>query len=204
MTQTATAPKKQLSQTLLMKIATAQATANRRPNIRDGEYLFEVRQLLSEQKRKGHCFIIELGVIEAKPSADPHRPGIEPNPVGSICGNVVNLDTNDSAPRNVKRFVLGLLGFDEETMTHEDGSPMTADEKVAEVMATYADLVAPNQPARGMLVRGITFHSIIKTGPNAGKPFVGCNWEYVPDQTDDMIAARRKLIDSGAVGVPLK
>lgn len=202
MTTAPTTTKKTVNPALLMKIATATATSIRRPNFRDGIYVVEIRALLSEQKRKGHCFIIETGIITAKESDDPSRPGIIPNAPGTIAGVVTNLDTNDSAPGNIKRFILGLLGVDEDTMAHDSGALMTAEEKIAQIMATYADIVSESQPARGMLVYATTYHSIIKSGPNQGKVFVGVNWDNYPNQTDEMIAQRRQLIDGGAIGSP--
>lgn len=183
---------------LLRKIASAAPSNPRLANIRDGQYLYEIRNLLSEEKRAGHCFIIELGVVEATASADPSRPGITPNPEQSLCGVVINLTKSDSAPGNVKRFILGLLGIDEQEMLTQ----MRADQVQDEIMETYADMVSPAQPCKGMLVRGDTYHKIIKTGPNQGKPFVGVNWLHVPDQTKSMIAARRKLIEQGVIGSP--
>lgn len=208
MTQTAAPAGRAVSQEILNKIANAQATVVRRPNIRDGIYLFEVRAVLSEDKRNNvHCFIVELGVIESKASEDPSRPGIIPNAPGTVCGSVVKLN-KDSAPGNVKRFILGIMGVVEDEMYAYDAQgnavrALTADEKAAEIKSTYADMVGINQPMKGWLLRATTYHTKIQTGPNAGQPFVGCNWEFVPRQTDEMISARRLLIEKGAIGTAL-
>lgn len=205
MTNAATqAAPRPINPAIMDKIARAQPTAVRRPNIRDGIYTWEVRNILSEDKRRGHCFIIELGVVEARPTDDPERPGIQPNPVQTIVGNVVNFSGGgaEAAPGNVQRFILGLLGIDYETMAHDNGAPMTVDEKAAAIKATYADLVGPSQPGRGMLVAGFTFCSKIKTGPNAGSNFIGVNWQPCPN-SEGAIAVRRRLIDAGSIGAPL-
>lgn len=201
------APRREVPQGVLDKIASAKPSSTRHPNIRDGFYLFEIQRLLSEQKRKDHCFIIELGVIASRASTDPDRPGIVPNAPHSTASVVVSFG-NDSAGGNVTRFICGLLGVDSDAMpvANEKGEFvrwMTPEERGQEIKATYADLTAVNQPARGMLIRGETYTYPIKSGPNAGKPFVGLNWIFVPGQTDQTIALRRQMLDSGVIGSPL-
>lgn len=204
---TAPAPRREVPAGVLDKIAAAKPSSTRHANIRDGFYLFEVQRLLSEQKRKDHCFIIELGVIASRASTDPDRPGIVPNAPHSTASVVVSFG-NDSAGGNVTRFICGLLGVDPDqmTVTDEHGNFvrfMTAEERGQEIKSTYADLTAVNQPGRGMLIRGETYTYPIKSGPNAGKPFVGVNWIFVPGQTEQTIALRRQRLDAGLIGSPL-
>jgi len=202
------APYRQVPAGVLAKIAAAEPSSTRHANIRDGFYLFEVQRLLSEQKRKAHCFIIELGVIASRPTTDPARPGIIPNAPKSTASVVVSFG-NDSAGGNVSRFVCGLLGVNPEQMAVTDEKTgdfvrfMTAEERGEEIKSTYADLTAVNQPGRGMLIRGETYTYPIKSGPNAGKPFVGLNWIFVPGQTEQTIALRRQMLDAGVIGSPL-
>lgn len=201
----ALAPSRRIVNPAIMdKIAHAQRRSVRHPNVRDGLYLWEVRQVLSEDKRKGHCFIIELGVIHSRPTDDPERAGVVPNPVQTLVGSVVLFAGGgvEAAPGNVQSFILGLLGVDYDGMSHADGALMTVDEKAAEIKSTYADLVSEAQPARGMLVAGSTFCSKIKTGPNAGNDFVGINWQTVANN-ETCTAARRRFIDAGSIGSPL-
>lgn len=205
---TALAPRREVPAGVLDKIAAAKPSSTRHANIRDGFYLFEVQRLLSEQKRHAHCFIIELGVIASRPTTDPERPGILPNAPHSTASVVVSFN-NDSAGGNVSRFVCGLLGVDPEQMAVTDKQTgtfvrfMTAEERGQEIKSTYADLTAVDQPGRGMLIRGETYTYPIKSGANAGKPFVGLNWIFVPGQTDQTIALRRQRLDAGVIGSPL-
>ena len=205
---TAPTPRREVPAGVLDKIAAAKPSSTRHANIRDGFYLFEVQRLLSEQKRKDHCFIIELGVIASRASTDPDRPGIVPNAPHSTASVVVAFG-NDSAGGNVTRFICGLLGVDPDQMTVTDEKTgdfvrfMTPEERGQEIKSTYADLTSINQPGRGMLIRGETYTYPIKSGPNAGKPFVGVNWIFVPGQTEQTTALRRQRLDAGVIGSPL-
>lgn len=202
------APRREVPQNILDKIANAKPSSTRHPNVKDGYYLFEIVRLLSEDGRKGHCFKIEMAIVASRATDDPDRPGILPNPPRSMVSIVVNYN-NESAPGNVTRFIAGLFGVDPSAMPVTDEKTgdfvrwMTAEERTAEIKATYADLVSPNQPGRGMLVRGASYWYPIQNGPNAGKPFVGLNWTHVAGQSEATTALRRRMIDSGVVGSPL-
>lgn len=140
--------------------------------IQDGEYLYRVERLLMEKKFGGTCFIAEFKVEEAKPVFDD----VQPNAVGSTCSFVINFDGpgRQSAPSNVKAFVLALLGVNE------------AETSVGELVETLKELTGPAQPARGMLIRNETYRKYARTGKNsqpdkAGRPPMVMNsWKHVP------------------------
>lgn len=164
------------------KIAQAKATGSGGNQIRDGRYEFTILKLLMEQKFTGMCFIAEFLVDAAQAT----EPGVETNPVGSTCGYVVNLDGNgkQSAPGNIKAFVLALLDKKDEDVTADD---------VADVLEK---LVSAAQPARGMRIGDETFRKTIQKGANAGKPFTAHRWKHVPGQTDEDVAKRRAELDA--------
>jgi len=168
-----------LSVALLEKIKNAKTTSGGN-NIFDGQYVFEVHRLLLDGKFKGTMFIAELGVLES----EAVLPDVKPNMPGTTCSVAVNLDTNVSAPGNMKAVVLALLNKVE--------AELSGDAFLKEVER----LTGPDQPARGMLIADETYRKTIQSGPNAGKPFTGHRWVHV-DQTPAEVAERRKMIDAG-------
>jgi len=151
-------PQPQINATLA-KILGAQASGARHPYIKDGDYLFEV--LSCEEKTfKGKSIVIELKVLDAK-----NKPGSEvsPNVEGEIVSYHNNMDKSLSAAGNVKAFFLALVGAEE------------SDPSFGE---TLAACLGQEQLARGMKIRGSTFRSVVHSGPNAGKDFVGVNWTH--------------------------
>lgn len=154
--------------------------------IRDGEYLFAVRNVIVKDSDAGSgiYFIVELDVIEAKndPNAIDNGTPVIANPVGSQASFVTELTANKSGPGNAKAFVLGLLGYEEAEVTDDD------------VASTLEDFTSKEQPARGMLVRDTTFRKPVKTGKNAGNPFTAHRWTNVP-QSPEEIASRRAAMD---------
>lgn len=201
---------------LLQKIAASRASGHRYPNHTDGFYVEEIRKVDIEAAFSGNVFILELGIVEAKVQIA----GIEPNKVGTIAANVINLDTNKSGMGNVKAFLLKVLNVDEETMAHSGhftccggtqqnpcqkpaGTLMTEAERTDEIARTLAAVIAPNQPLMGYLIGNNTYRTKIKGGPNAGKDFVGNGWVNYP-QTREQVAARRALIEQGTIGSPIR
>jgi hypothetical protein len=171
---------------LLKKIAQSKASAGGNI-IKDGNYVFEVVNLLLESKFNGSMFIAEFQVREAVASGEKDSSGVpvEPNKIGSMCSYVVNLDKNISAAGNAKALILALYGLDEAEVSEED------------FLAALSAVTEKDQPARGMLIADSTFRKTIRGGPNAGKPFTAHRWQNVAQVADD-IAARRKAQESKA------
>lgn len=171
---------------VLEKIAKARASAGGN-YIRDGKYRFLVHRLLLEDKFSGTCFIAELEVV----SAEAQFPDITPNQPGTMASYAVNLDGNgkQSAPGNIKAFVLALLGFEENEVSDGD---------VAEALD---GLTSDAQPGRGMYIDTETWRKQARSGKNAeldekgrGKLLMN-SWAHV-EQTEAEVAERRKQIDS--------
>lgn len=180
-----------LSAELLKKIATASASGGGTP-IKDGIYRFMIHKMMIDKKFKGVCFIVEFDVVDAKSSID----GVTPNPVGSRCSFVVNLDRNVSAPGNTKALILALLGVDEsKILDPKTGQPASDDERNRQIGEVVAWAVSETNPTRGMYLDDTTYRKEIISGANAGKPFTGHSWARV-EQTPDEVAARRAEIDA--------
>ena len=162
-----------LSQTLLQKIADARTTAGG-DWIRDGRYTLQVKRILLEDKYKGTSFICELVVV----AAAAINPAVAPNAVGTCSSFVYNIEKNESAAGNAKTFLLALLG-------------LPLDTKAEDFIQQMVRVTGPDQPARGMLIRGETYRKPIQRGPNAGKDYVGVNWDHVKQTPEAVAAARR-------------
>lgn len=171
-----------ISPQLAKKIADAKASAGGN-NITDGIYIFLIKRLIVEQKFKGTMFIAEVDVVESEKVRDD----VEPNKVGTAASYAVNLDSNVSAPGNMKQFILGTAGLDEATTTSE------------KFMEELQRLAGEGQGARGMLVACETYRKVTKTGPNAGKEGIYPRWSVVSAEdgnSETEIASRRKELDA--------
>lgn len=206
---------------LAMRIAQSKATAGN-AIIRDGVYLFEILKLLIQPNRKKEdMFIAEMLVRrnESTNEVDQRGMPVVPNAVGSSCSYSCNLVTNESADGNVKAFVLALVGIAEEEITYDadtfDSTPlglppdpryfvpvrrgglMIELHRNLEIARTLDDVTQDSQPYRGAYIADVTYRGKpIKSGKNAGQPFVGHNWAHVPNQTDADINERRRLLDN--------
>lgn len=199
----------------LRKIAQAKPGGIRHPNMRDGSYVLEVRLCDLFKGQKGRIFLIETGVVEARQITD----GIQPNAPGTVIGTATNIDTNLSAGGNSLRFMLALYGIVQEEMAHTGqpdccgipqgcgkpaGQLLSETEREDEFVAVGGMIIAPGQPAKGMLINCTTYRSKIQTGPNAGKDFVGQGWEHYPGQSAQQVSERRAAIDRGMIGAALQ
>ena len=147
-------------------ILKADPSGNKNPFIRDGEYLFEVLKC-EEKTRQGRSVVIEMKVLEAKEVQEKDPQGI--NPVDSNVSYHNNIDKSESAAGNILAFFMALTG----TKDKEDPSfGETLDASLGE-----------EQLAAGLKIKGRTFRSKIKKGPNAGQDFVGVNWTHVPPES---------------------
>ena len=117
--------------------------------MRDGEYTFLHIGTSYEKTKKGMALIIEHEVVESKAT----DPAIQPLPVGARTSYFMP-DYGDAAVMlkpNMKAYVCGLAGHD----------PKTVDKGI--VGALTKEVGGPNQIARGMLIKGITFHTERRT-----------------------------------------
>lgn len=151
-------------------------------NLRDGEYtLMHLLTTYESKLKKGPALIIRHRIMEAKAIKE----GVEPNPVGTDVSYFMP-DYGDAKVMlepNYKGYALGLLGLDQNKVDKK---------KLAETL----DLIGgERQLARGMLIRGVTFHTTKKDGGD----FIGINWhpvagENVPDASS--VKKRRAEIEA--------
>lgn len=168
-----------ISPALAKKIAEARASAGGN-NIKDGQYVMVVKKLLVDQKFKGTFFVAEFDVVDS----DKTHATVEPNLPGTDCSIALNLDSNVSAPGNMKQFFLGLFNKDEATVDSK------------ELVELISKNTGDDQPARGMLVECATYRKVTKTGVNAGKEGVYPKWSPASEGNSPAeIAARRKSLD---------
>lgn len=140
--------------------------------VRPGKYLFEVAAIRMFEGNNGVTHVAELIVREAQ-KTDPDK---EPSVVGSTV-SVVNVfagATAKVAPGKVKAFTEALFGV--EGKLDPAKSATLAEEACDE----------KKQPAKGMLIRGETYHFKAKSGTEGE----GLNWTHVPGQSKQDIAAR--------------
>ncbi len=156
-------PSKPAYSSFIKSILGAEPSGNKNPFITDGEYLWEVVKC-EEKTFQGSSAVIELKVLESKAINDLDKP----NPVDEIVSYHNNTAKSKSAAGNILAFFMALTGCDDK----EDPS----------FGETVSASFGPDQLASGLLIRGRTFRSIIKSGANAGKEFVGVNFYHVPSE----------------------
>lgn len=156
---------------------------------RDGEYTFVHVGTSYEKTKKGMALIIEHEVVESKKIVAD----IEPLPVGSRTSYFMP-EYGDAAVMlkpNMKAYVCGLAGHD----------PKTVDKAL--VSALIKEVGGPNQIGRGMLIKGITFHTDKKSD---GEDFMGFNWYPVAGENTPtaagVIKRRAELDAKKAAGQP--
>lgn len=131
--------------------------------IEPGVYTFIVEKFFINNGFRGTCAIMELYVKEAAQASDSDK---KPNRVGSRCSYVCNLSSTTSGPSaqgNVKAFVLALMDVPDNE----------------EYGALLEELIADEQPARGLEIADTTFQGSIQGGANAGKSITKHKWSNV-------------------------
>lgn len=184
---------------LLAKIAAAKCSqgGNR---IKDGKYVFSITKVVSEVKRGGSMFIVEMLVDESQTIPDILDAGGKPitaNAPGTTVSWVLNVDSNDSAPGNIKSFTLALF---DENEADSDAEELQAKAKgePSPLATALGELIGKDQPAIGMKIACETYRKLIKSGANAGKPFVGNNWRHVPQTVEEIAANRARVTQKAA------
>jgi hypothetical protein len=166
----------------------ASKASNKSDNIRDGQGVLLVEEIVSFDGNDGPTFVARCEVVSSssKGDVDPvtKQPTV-PNAVGSQVGWVQKLQKFKSSMGNVKKFIVELAG---ETEAALDATPG----KFAEVAG---GLLSDAQPARGMLINYSTYQQTTRSGPNAGKVNTYVNWSHHADNSDAAIDARRADLD---------
>ena len=178
-----------MSEDILDRIANARATENYN-RIKKGRYEWIVERFYMEKKRNGMCLIPELRVVSSV-KTDPNE---DPDPVGTTVSTAWNITTQpDSAPGNVKAFILAVAGLDQSALTP------------AQVKDLTNEAISAAQPFRGMRVNGETVTRINqgkKNPNNRGQEMVIPNFKHVPGQTAESVAKNRAALDGGQPATP--
>lgn len=167
------------------EVADSEATVARQ-RLNDGDYVMMHKACFVKKTQKGEAIIIEHEIVEAKGIKE----GVAPTPVGTSWGHFLPMygDAAVMCKPNLKAYVLGLLGLDEK--------------KVSKEMVSEAvdEMGGESQVARGMLIRGITFHTNKK---DDGGDFMGLNWSAIPGENiknAPSVMKRRAELDSKTGG----
>ncbi len=154
-----------------------------RERAKDGSYIFVVRKVSYESTKKGSATIAAHRVLEATKT----NAAVEPNAVGSNVSYFMP-DYGEAKVMmmpNLKAYLCKLLGINPKT------TPSEVIEKAID------EMTSDSQPARGMLIKGQTFHT---TKKNDGSDFLGFNWENVPGPDNQpgcpAVLARRAQLDA--------
>ncbi len=188
------------------KIVAAKPAGGGNP-VRDGKYLFAIKnlQIKPGDKNDGKVwFIAEFFTVTAAPVDVPPEliradvPVTTPNTVGSDCSMVVDLNTQ-MGPANVKEIAAADLNVKHDQIT-EDMLALWISTNVEVPGGNPAWKVAgaiPN-PMQGRVLACLTRRSLVKTGPNAGKPGIRLNWSNVAQTPEERSQFRALLTPKAA------
>lgn len=175
---------------VFQKIANSRASGGGN-YIRQGKGRLIVKSLTLPTLYGGDTFIAEFMVknSESIPGATDNKTGKPEfaNPSGTTVSYVQQLDKFESAPGNVKGFILKLDGSD------DDGD-------FAGLLKTYVNedpKAGAVNPAKGFEIDYETFLGSVKKGANAGKPITLVRWSHV-DVTPEQVAANIAALDGKA------
>ena len=174
------------------KIAESKPAGSGNP-IRDGDFLLAIRKLSIKPSDKGsetwfigEFFVIKSGPVDVAPdliTAD--RPVTTPNPVGSDCSMVVDLNSK-MGPANVKELAAAHMGKAHTELTEEDFFTFLS--KNVDAPGTVT-----GQPLMGRVLSVKTSRKLVKEGKNAGKPAVRLNWGHVEQSPAEQAEIRAML-----------
>lgn len=165
---------------LFEKFSKAQATVDSN-YLRPGRYLVRIDRCMEKDGRKGTNFICEFTIahvfrdkneITVAPAGGEVDQG--PNKVGEQCGYIIAFHGNgaDTAPGNLKRFVLNLLEMDESEV--DQNNP----EKMADLKAAYDKIIGAEQAFAGQFAE-VDARTII--GQKSQKPWTKISWKGILD-----------------------
>ncbi len=142
-----------------------------------GGYELEIQKVIFDKKRKGDTFIVEFKVLNSW-QTDTSK---TPNKAGSKASYVVVMN-NDSAPGNVKSFLMAALGVPEGEVDEQ----------------AIIEACSDAQPLRFFRIKDMAFEKPQRQDPN--KMFTYHNWEHVePDEAEfAQVMERRKQADAQA------
>lgn len=130
----------------------------RLPNTQPGKYLVEIDACKISDTRSGVFFIVEMDIVE---SDNPERAA------GTKMSWMVKRkdEFEETFLSNVKDFIMGVTGLDENKITDE----------------TAMKIIAPDQPLSGVRARLTAYQSTLKNG----NEFTRTIWEAVDDEDEE-------------------
>lgn len=177
------------------RVRKSKATGKQSENLEAGKYILGVLQIISRvTEMKGLVFIAKMlvlkseyhGAVDPDTIVDGKPKVLTPAPVGVVRGYVQLLDKyRDTAPGNVKAYMLALVGLTEEdgdTMENVEIDGKTLQMSKLEIIGEGA--AGEDQQARGMLIRCETRMAKVKKGDRAGKHNHYPQWDHVGDEKD--------------------
>lgn len=162
---------------------------NKTPNLRDGQGVVLIKELLCKKLNEGPTFIAALKVVSSSSKGDIDqvtKQPVEPSAPGSAASWIQKLKKFKSAPGNVKGFLLTALNKAEANVTPD------------QFAQALARAISKEQPMRGMLIRFSTYQQQVQSGPTAGQWRTYVNWSFIgkdAGNSPDEIAARRAELD---------
>jgi len=183
---------------VFQKIADSNASGSGH-NFKPGGYELIVKKMFIHEGFNGLFFISEHLIDKSWP-VDPNDSPRASGTSVSFCSTLGNPKAKGSDFAEVKRYVLALLGYDENQVTNE------------QFAATMEELVGkePRKDAKGNVIpagekvqamRGKRIKTECWTKPQKGDPTKGFTrhaWEHVHQKPEDIAAARMALDKTGA------
>lgn len=166
---------------LFEKFARAKATVDSN-YLRQGRYIVRIDRCVEKENRKGGMnFICEFTIAhvyadknEISIAAQKNEPEQGPNKVGEQCGYIIAFHGNgaDTAPGNLKRFVLNLLEMDEAEFDSNDPA------KMEDLKTAYDQIIGVGQALAGQFAE-VDARTMI--GQKTQQPWTKIVWKGIID-----------------------
>jgi len=184
------------------KIRSAKTNTKSDP-IKDGEYLFLIKNLILKEMNEGETFVAELKVLERKSKGDRNPldgTPVVPNAAGTTTSYVQKIGKFLSAAGNTKSFLIALVGATEEEVDQPDPEKPGKTHLDSLLDECFSEEGHKTQPYRGALIRGTTYQQTTKSGPNAGKMNTYVRFTCVDGQDTASVAKNRAALDAEGGG----
>lgn len=164
------------------KIAKSQASGSGKNFIPGCYDELQLKKMFLHEGHSGTMFIVNFKVLASSENSDgkPHAAGSNVD----FIVNLSNVKAQGAQFSNVKRFVLALLGFEEDEVTQDD------------FVKSLHELVGP-EGTKAQMMRGARIKCEVWTKPQKNDPnksFTNHRWTHIA-QTEADIAAGRKSLD---------
>lgn len=165
-----------------------------------GRYELVLTDLRVKRERSGRMFIAEHKILRSEATGELDRQGKPyiPPAAGSSVTFIVNLDNRNadgSQYSNVKRYLLHLLGGDEDATSDADFIALCKGLGIGEGAnpTEEAEIRAAEkaQPMRGKFINTECWNKAQKKDPT--KDYTNHKWQHVPQSAESVSAERAKL-----------